>query len=420
MESNPVIELFFALGIILGVARVAGSLSRRLGQPRVFGELLAGVVLGPTVFNFFGWPIFEHPATIEAISQLAELGVLLLMFNVGLDVDLNELFQVGRVGLLGGGFGAVTPVLLSVPLMLAFNFSSEVALFTGVALAATSVSISAQTMLELGVLQTKEGYALLAMALFDDVLAILLVSFAVATTAGGGAQAGELFGILLRTVAYIGVAGLVAWFVLPRVLIGLERFEESNQAYGRTAFALIAALLFGWSAQALGGVAAITGSFIAGGGISRIDPSIKGRIQQSLMSLSYVFLMPIFFVNVGLHTDLKAILLTDSGQFTLAVVPFALLLMAVAVFSKVGGVYVGARLSNMSHLEGVRVGVCMISRGEVGLIIASIGLTTGIFSAEVFPSVFLVILASTVITPPLVRLVFRGYEAATVGERILQ
>lgn len=418
MESSPVIELFLALGMIIGSARVAGSLSRRLGQPRVFGELLAGVILGPTLLNVFNWPLFAHETTLETVEHLAEFGVLLLMFNVGMDVDLKELFRVGRVGVLGGTLGALLPVALSLPLLLAFNFSMEVALFTGVALAATSVSISAQTMLELGVLQTKEGYALLAMALLDDVLAILLVSFAVATIGGGGAAPGEILAIIVRTSAYIAAVGLIAWFLIPRFFLFLGRFEETDQAYGRATFALIIALLFGWSAQALGGVAAITGSFIAGGGISRLDPSIRGRIRQSMMALSYVLLMPIFFVNVGLHTDLKAILLTEGGQLTLAVVPFALLLLAVAVFSKVGGVYAGARLGGMSHTEGVRVGVCMISRGEVGLIIASIGLTTGILHEAIFPSVFLVILASTVITPPLVRIVFRQHEAVVAQEGV--
>jgi Kef-type K+ transport system membrane component KefB len=412
VESNPVIQLFLALAIIIAAAKVCGRAARGMGQPRVFGELLAGVILGPTLLNFLHWPVFTDVHLGETIKEFAEFGVLLLMFNVGMDIHISELIRVGRVGVFGGIMGAIAPLVLTIPAVLLFDFSSDVGLFAGVALAATSVSISAQTLLELGLLQTKEGYALLAMALVDDVVAILLISFAVATTGSSseGVQAGDLILIVIRMSAYIAGAGAVAWFVLPRIFDYLASHQETSQAFGRASFALIFALVFGWSAEFLGGVAAITGAFIAGAGISRVDPFTKMRIRESTLSIAYVFLMPIFFVSVGLETDLKQIFTTEAGQFTLSLLPFALTLLVIAVLSKIVGVFAGARMGGFTNGEAFRVGVCMVSRGEVGLIIAAIGLNSGIFTEEVFPAIFLVILVSTVLTPPLVRLVFRQDE----------
>jgi Kef-type K+ transport system membrane component KefB len=322
------------------------------------------------------------------------------MFNIGLNVHLEELARVGRVAGVAGVLGAVLPLLLTLGLTALFNFPTEAGLFAGVTLAATSVSISAQVLLELGVLRTKEGNALLATALIDDVVAILLLSLVVAvTTAGGNVDMGELVLIILRMAAYITVAFLIAWFIVPRLVALVSRLGEGNP-FAVPAFALALALIFGWSADHFGGVAAITGAFIAGVGLSRVRESFKHSIDNAVSNIAYVFLVPVFFVNVGLSTDLRA--------FPLSALPFALLLLAVAVVSKLVGCGGGARVAGFNNIESLRLGVCMVSRGEVGLIIASIGISTGVFGADsvLFPSLFLVILLTTVLTPPLVRWVF--------------
>src|SRR5690606_22206856 len=163
MQTGGVIELFLALGVIIATAEFAGAAARRLGQPRVFGQLLAGVVLGPTILNMLGWGTFsDSDALYHTIHEMAELGVLFLMFSVGLEVHLSELLSVGKVAVWGGLFGAVLPLALVIPVMLPFGYDIEAAIFVGVVLAATSVSISAQTLLELGLLSTKEGIGLLA------------------------------------------------------------------------------------------------------------------------------------------------------------------------------------------------------------------------------------------------------------------
>jgi Kef-type K+ transport system membrane component KefB len=407
MEQNPAVALFLALGVIIAASRIGGAISRQFHQPRVLGELIVGVLLGPTVLDLLHSPILGGVDLHETIKQLAELGVLMLMFIVGLEVNVKELAKVGKIAGIAGVAGALAPVLLGMPLVLAFGFVWQEALFAGVTLAATSVSISAQVLLELGVLRTKVGNALLATALIDDVLAILLVSLAVAvsvssSTEAASADVGQILLIIVKMAGYIGGAFVLAWFGLPRLMILLDRMPSVKQSYGIPAVALLLALLFGWSAQTFGGVAAITGAFIAGVGFSRTKDDIRHEIEHATSSIAYAFLVPIFFIDVGLQTDLSA--------FPLSALPLALLLLLVGLVSKVGGCGLGARLGGFNNRESLQLGVCMISRGEVGLIIATLGLTSGVFEANdpLFASLFLVILLTTVVTPILVRQVFAG------------
>lgn len=410
METNPAVALFLALGIIVLASRVGGGLARRFGQPRVLGELIVGVLLGPTLLDMLHWGVFHGVELEETIKELAELGVLLLMFLIGLEVNLSELAKVGRVAIFAGVLGAVVPVALTMPVMALFGYGWQTSLFAGVTLAATSVSISAQVLLELGYLRTKEGNALLATALIDDVLAILLVSITVALIGAESVEAAEqteravdIIGIVLIVVqmlAYIGIAAAVAWFGIPRLMNYINRHPSIRQSFGLPAIALVLALFFAWSAEEFGGVAMITGSFIAGVGLSQTKENIRVEIEHGVSYIAYAFLVPIFFVDVGLETDLRT--------FPLTAIPFASLLLVIAVVSKIGGCGLGSMLGGFNGKEALRLGTCMISRGEVGLIIATIGISVGVFTPEdpLFGSLFLVILLTTLLTPIFVRIVF--------------
>jgi len=403
--TNPFIPLMFALGVILLASRAGGAIARRLNQPRVLGQLIVGVVLGPTVLDMLHWGILQGVDLQGTVKEFAELGVLLLMFNIGLEVHLGELAKVGKVAVFAGILGVVAPIGLTMLILVPTGIAWQPALFAGVTLAATSVSISAQVLLELGFLRTKEGNALLATALIDDVLAILAVSLTLVVASpatGGEGGAGELLIIIAQMAGYITVAFLLAWFVLPRIMLWIQSRPELSQSYGIPIFALTVALLFGWSAEAIGGVAAITGAFIAGVGLSKLkNRNMKHEIEQTMSHLAYVFLVPIFFVDVGLETDLST--------FPLESLPLMLVLLTMAVISKVAGAGLGARLGGFNTMESLRVGVCMISRGEVGLIIISIGLTSGLLdsSSPLYASLFMVILLTTVLTPPMVRWIFQ-------------
>ncbi len=404
MEANQTILLFLALGIIIAAARIAGGLARRFDQPRVLGELIVGVILGPTLLDLLHSPLLglNQVHLEESIRQFAELGVLLLMFKIGLEVHLNELLKVGKVAVIAGVLGAFVPVLLTLPAVMIFGYEWQPALFAGVVLAATSVSISAQVLLELGLLRTIEGNALLATALIDDVVAIVLVSLTVAVTASQQTVDPQvLIGIVLRMTAYIAIAVAIAWFIVPRLIHWIHTHPDFAQSYGIASFAIILALLFGWSAEHFGGVAPITGAFIAGVGLSRTKEFVKRPIEEAISNIAYAFLVPIFFVGVGLQVDLS--------QFRLDALPLAAVLLIVAVISKIGGCGLGALWGGFNRQQAFRLGICMISRGEVGLIIAALGLTSGLFTPTdtLFLSLFLVILLTTVLTPPLVRQVFR-------------
>ncbi len=408
-DVNPFIPLMLALGLILLASRAGGAIARRLGQPRVLGQLIVGLLLGPTVLDMLRWGILQGVDLQHTIKEFAELGVLLLMFNIGLEVHLSELAKVGRVAVFAGVLGVVAPVAFTVAVALPFGYDMMPALFAGVTLAATSVSISAQVLLELGYLHTKEGNALLATALIDDVLAILFVSLTLVLASAGGSQDeadySQLLVIIVQMAGYIIVAFLLAWYGLPRIMRWIQKRPQLSSAYGIPIFALMFALLFGWSAEYIGGVAAITGAFIAGVGLSQLPSTgMKHEIEQSLSQLAYVFLVPIFFVDVGLETDLSV--------FPLDALPFMLLLLLMAVISKVLGAGVGARMGGFDLRESLRVGVCMVSRGEVGLIIISIGLSSGILDggSELYASLFMVILLTTVLTPPMVRWLFQGKQ----------
>jgi len=407
MEQNPVVALFLALGIIIVAARAAGGLARRFGQPRVLGELIIGVILGPSLLNMLGWAVFHGAELANSVSELAEIGVLLLMFIIGLEVNLQELAKVGSIAILAGVLGALLPVAFTVPAAQLFGFAWQPALFAGVTLAATSVSISAQVLLELGHLRSTVGNALLATALVDDILALLLVSITIAIV-GSGAQAnssaGDLILIVVRMLAFLVIGTALAWYGLPRIMEWISRHAMARQSFGIPAFALVFMLLFAWAAEALGGVATITGAFIAGVGLSRTRENIRNEIEEAASFTAYAFLVPVFFVNVGLQTDLRV--------FRLSMLPLALVLLVLAIISKVGGSGIGARLGGFDNRKSLQLGVCMISRGEVGLIIASLGISTGVFAIDdpLYASVFLVILLTTVVTPVLVRQIFPRHE----------
>ena len=414
MEPNSAITLFLALGLIIIAARVAGAVARRLGQPRVLGELVVGVILGPTLLGMFHSSVLgpDSVPIEQTIAELAQLGVLLLMFHIGMEVHLGELARVGSAGILAGMGGSLVTVAFTVLFLLSFNYAWQLALFAGIALAATSVSISAQVLLELGLLRSTVGSALLAAALIDDIVAILLVSLVIPVIAhGGGIDLGSMAGIIARIGIYFGLASLITWFVLPRLLNWISAQPYLGESYGVPALALALVLLYGWSAVYFGSVAAITGAFIAGIGVARVEPAVKRQIEVAVINLAYAFLVPIFFVSIGLRADLRGI--------SLSILPLAIGLLAVAVGGKILGCGFGAFWGGLRRQEALQLGVSMIPQGEVSLIVVSLGISAGIFTASdpLFLALFLTVLLTTLLAPLFVRRVFRSPSTASIAGR---
>lgn len=392
------LQLLLALMIIIVGAKLAGLLSTRLGQPAVLGELLAGLVLGPTMLNMFEWSFFTNTHLHDTIIELAEIGVVLLMFIAGLEIDLDELRKSGTIALFGGVLGVLVPLLLGFAVALPFGYSITQALFVGVLLTATSVSISAQTLLELGKLRSRVGLALLGAAVIDDVLVILILSLFVALAAGGGG-AGAVVIIVLRMALYLCGAVLLGSWLIPRALRMAARWPISQPILTTT---LVLLLLLAWSAEVVGAVAAITGAFLAGLLFARTR--YRHEIERGVSQMAYAFFVPIFFASIGLRTN--ALLLdTQLIWFTIAI-------CVVAILSKVLGSGLGARLGGATSRESLQIGLGMISRGEVGLIAATVGISNRIISAELFAVTVVMVLVTTLATPLLLRRAFRAPRPA--------
>lgn len=395
---SPTLALLLLLGIIVFSAKAAGLASTRLGQPAVLGELLAGLVLGPTIINLLGYPDFAAAHVGEMVVQLGELGVIFLMFVAGLEVELEEMLKSGRVAVLAGVFGVIIPLILGMLASIAFHYPLLNSLFIGLVLTATSVSISAQTLLELGVLRSKEGLALLGAAVVDDVLVILVLSIFLALTGEAEAGAGTIGVVVLRMVLFLVVATGIGIFVIPHLANWVNDLPISE---GVMAFVIIVTLLYAWSAEVVGEIAAITGAFIAGIAFAR--SAVRHTVEEGMHTLTYAFFVPIFLISIGLNANARAIS-AEGILFTVAII-------VVAIVGKVIGGWFGSRVTGFTSRESLRVGIGLISRGEVGLIVASIGLSKGLIDQTLYSMMVVMVLATTLVTPFFLRMVFPRVEA---------
>jgi Kef-type K+ transport system membrane component KefB len=394
--SQEFLDFLIALVIVIFAAKMGGYVSTRFRQPSVLGELLVGLVLGPTILNMlFSWPIFHEPELLEeALTLMAELGVIMLMFLAGLELHLSELLSSGKVSALSGILGVLVPLGFGYGTAILFGVESTEALFIALTLSATSVSISAQTLMELGVLRTRVGLGLLGSAVFDDILVILLLSASFVFISGSASEGLGGVGVtVLAMVAYLAVAVLVGLFLLPRLVIWVERLPISQ---GIIAFALIITLLFAWAAEVIGSMAAITGAFLVGLFLARTP--FKERIEQGVSTMAYGFFVPIFFVNIGLAVNMRAV--GDNA------ILFAVTITIVAVISKIIGSGLGALIGGFNRRESLQLGIGMVSRGEVGLIVATFALSEGLLSSGNFSIVVFMIIVATLITPPMLRAAF--------------
>jgi Kef-type K+ transport system membrane component KefB len=323
------------------------------------------------------------------------------MFLAGLEIDLQEMLKTGRAAVLAGALGVVVPVFLGLGASSAFGYALNEALFIGIVLSATSVSISAQTLMELGVLRRRESLTLLGAAVFDDVLVILVLSLFLAL---GGDSASGLSGVLIvfgRIGVYLLVAILLGFLLIPRVTEWVARAPISQ---GLMSFVIVVVLLFAWAAEVVGGIAAITGAFLVGLAFAR--SSLRQEIEHNFSALTYGFFVPLFFVSIGLQANARSV----TGSQLL----FGLTLILVAVVSKILGSGLGASWGGLTRNESLRLGIGMVSRGEVGLIVASVGLGQGLIDEAIFAQIVLVVLVTTVITPVLLRWAYARSERPTV------
>ena len=386
--------LLGVLAAIILATKLLGEIARRLGQPTVLGELLAGVLLGASAFGV----VNTHEPVLKAF---ADIGVLVLLFQIGLHTDLRSLRRVAGSALTVAAVGVVLPFVGGVLVARALGFAAIPSLVAGAALTATSVGISARVLSDLGRLQTVEGHVVLGAAIADDVAGLIILSIVATIVAGSSASA---LGVARSSAVAVGFITLA--LVMGRVAISpLFRTVEHMRVTGAPgliafAFALLLAVL---AMLAMGsGSAMILGAFAAG--VILHQTPQRNEISASITSLGHFF-VPIFFVTVGASVDLHALatwpVLAGGGA-----------LIVVGVLGKVAAGYAPWWFEGNKLL----VGVAMVPRGEVGLIFAQLGLASGAISSDLFGALILMVATTTLLTPPLLTRIARAPRAPNTGE----
>jgi Kef-type K+ transport system membrane component KefB len=372
--------LLVVLACLLLAAKGAGWVCHRLHVPAVLGQLLVGVVAGPSLL---GWVQVNG-----TLNSFATLGVIILMFIAGIETDMKQMRRVGGAAFLSASLGVICPFIVGTVFALALHYTLPVSLFLGTLLTATSVSISAETLKDLNKLRSKEGTTILGAAVIDDVLGLVVLSIILAFTLGQNPTWS-----IVKMLLYFPLAYLIGYYAFPLLSRWLPRLLALEARIGLV-FALV--LLYAWSAEELGSVAAITGAYLAGILVSRTE--MREWVHDGLSKLGYSFFVPLFFVYAGVEANFRA-------MFT---VPPLLLIgfVLIAVVTKIIGCGGGALTCRFKPLEALAVGVGMISRGEVALITATIGLQARLIDASLFSIVILVALITTLVTPLLLKLVY--------------
>ena len=388
------------LALILMSTKLLGMLTRRFQMPQVVGALLAGLILGPAVLDVL--------TETEFLSQLSELGVIVILFTAGMTTDLKELKNAGKSGFCVALCGVLVPLAMGT----AFGWLAGKAgwlpdntlledVFLGTILTATSVSITVETLKELGRLDTKVGATILAAALIDDVLGLIALTV-VSSLAGQGAS----LGLVLIKIALFFVFAVVAALLARKFFQWMIDQADGKNLRRYPVLAFVLCLLMAYCAEEFFGVADIIGAFVAGLVIAS-TPKAK-YIEAKFTTLSYLLLTPIFFAGIGIKVELPEL----SGGLA----AFSLLLLAVAVLSKIIGCGLGARMCGFHREECLQVGAGMACRGEVALIVANRGLSMGVLSQSLMTPVIITVVGCAILTPILLKLVFRGKAASALKE----
>ena len=403
MHDLPIEKLLVLLAAILLAAKLLGDVAERIGQPAVLGELVAGVLLGPSLLGILP----TSGALADVLHVVAELGVILLLFEIGLETDLREMFQVGPAAL------AVAAVGVAVPFALGYAYwasggpgvpqpsAPTAAVFVGATLTATSVGITARVLSDLHQLGTREARIILGAAVIDDVLGLVILTVVSGLAAGGAVSVLGATRILAVAVGFLVAAVVLGRLVAPR----LFQIADGMRVRG-VLVATAVAIALGLAGLAdVAGSAHILGAFAAGlilSGVNQFD-----TIARELKPVVSIF-APMFFVVVGASVDLG--LLNPSSQGTSSVLLLTLLLSAIAI----GGKIVAGWAAPWERYQRLVVGVGMVPRGEVGLIFANIGLRSGLISDAVFSALLLVVMISTFVAPPALKALFsrEGSHAA--------
>ena len=384
------------LAIIMISTKILGLFTRKIHMPAVVGALVAGVILGPSCLNL----ITLTGDTGVFLEQMAELGVILLMFNAGLETDLSELKKNGVASFVTALIGVIVP-LIGGFLGYAFFFHTDFsdydevlkAVFVGVVLTATSVSITVETLREMGKLKGKVGTTILGAAVIDDIIGIIVLTI---VTSLKDTSVSPITVVLKIVLYFVFIAVLI--FVLTKLKVFVEEQDEKR----RTAIICVAlCFILSYISEEYFGIADITGAYFAGLMLCtmKVGPYVARRCEIP----SYLIFSPVFFASVGLKVTL--------GGMDASIWIFAIILLVIAILSKVVGCGLGAKICGCTGKEAFQVGIGMISRGEVALIVAQKGYASGMLDAILFAPIVLVVIVTTLITPILLKLVMKDNDS---------
>lgn len=375
------------LVIIFFAVIILGHLSVKFGQPSLFGKLLVGIILGPSILNIL------HSNII--LKELAQVGVLMLMFLAGLETNIPEF----RKSIVSSFFTAIGGVFLPLGAGLGYGllsgYSFNVALFIGVILVSTSVSISVQTLREIGKLRSREGFTILGAAVIDDVLGLIILSMVLALTVGGE-EISILTLVILKIIVFFIFAVISGYFIVPLLFTLASKILVTE---GELTFAIIIVFIFSIFAEYLG-LAGIVGAYFAGIMISKTGN--KFNLLEKVEAIGQSFFFPIFFVSIGVIADINSL----TGHLLI----FTIVTSIIAVITKVIGAGAGALITGFNLKSSLGIGAGMVSRGEVALIVANIGFGSGLLSTDLYTAMVTITIVTTVITPLLIKMVFNDLK----------
>jgi Kef-type K+ transport system membrane component KefB len=378
--------------IVFGSAKLFAELLERIGQPGIVGEILAGAIVGPSVL---GW---IQPN--EVLTALSELGVMFLLFRVGLEVKSSELMRVGGTAFLVALLGVLVPMAMGWGIMRASGYPQVESFFVGAAMVATSVGITAQVLAAKGLLHLQSAKIILGAAVIDDILGLIVL--AIVSSAAKGQI--NILEITATAVMAIGFTVIVAkWGT--KTMMRFVPHAELRLKSGEAQFNIALVLLFALSVLAIHvGVAAIIGAFLAGMALAE---SVTQRVHDLAHGITEL-LVPFFLAGIGLHLDVGAF--ADKSLLVLAVV-----ILLAAVLSKLIGCGLGA--VQLGRREMIRIGSGMVPRGEVGMVVAQLGLSMAVIEKPIYAVVVFMAIATTIVAPALLNLAYAGEEAKEVEEQ---
>ena len=386
-------EVFKDLAIILVAAKLFGLIARKFKTPQVVGEIIAGLIIGPSLL---GWV-----ETTDFLSEMAAIGVVLLMFTAGLETDLKDLKETGVTAFFVALMGVLTPLVFGTVMYLCFygfdGFGTDKfleALFIGTIMTATSVSITVQALRELGYLKGKLGTTIVSAAIIDDVIGIIVLTIVLGMKNGGSSILETLIKTLLFFILAVG-AGVIVY----------RLFKAYDKKYPHTRripiMGLAFCLVLSYVAEKYFGIADITGAYVAGVILCNMRDS--EYIAEKMDINSYMLFGPVFFASIGIKTNIR--------EFTLDILLFSVVFVIVALLSKIIGCSLVGKIAGFNWPDSLKMGVGMMTRGEVALIVSQKGLAAGMIEPVYFMSVIMLIIVSSIATPMILKSLFTKYPS---------